>query len=90
MIYSAKLWDILGKNYWTYYGMYWYKIVGYICKTMGLIQKENKIILDKNYGIYWAKTIGNTMGYIWQNYEIYFIKYGIYLAKTMGYIGLRL
>ena len=36
-------------------------------------------ILGKNYGIYWAKTVG----YIWQ-------KQWIYWVKTMGYIGQKL
>ena len=26
--------DVFGKNYGTYYGIYRFKIVGYICKTM--------------------------------------------------------
>ena len=34
-----KVWDILGKHYGIYYGIYWLKIVGYICQ---------------NYGIYWS------------------------------------
>ena len=54
-------------------------------------------ILGKNYGIYWANTIGYIMGYICKNYGIYLRtmghilnNFGIYSAKTMGYIGLRL
>ena len=46
--------------------------------------------MGNNYGIYWTKTIGYIMGYIWQNLWNIFEKYGIYLANTLGYIGLRL
>ena len=31
-----KLWDILGKNYGISYGIYWLKIIGYICQTSGI------------------------------------------------------
>ena len=31
-LYSAKLWDVLGKNN----GIYWLKIVGYIWPTYGI------------------------------------------------------
>ena len=103
-IYSAKA---MG-HIWLTYGIYWsigyilqkprnvlwdilqdifVKTMGYICKAMGFIQKD--------YGIYLAKTIGYIMGYIWQILWDIFIKicdklgksYGIYSAITMGYIG---
>ena len=50
----------------------------------------------KNYGIYWAKTIGYFMAYIRQklwdiigkNYEIYYVIYWLKIVgKTMGYTG---
>ena len=53
-----KLWDILGKNYEMYYGIYLLKIVGYIWQ---------------NYGIYWSigyikqnqrEILGKIKGYI--------------------------
>ena len=47
---QQKLWDILGKKYETYYGIYWFKIVGYICKTMEFIQKDHGIIFSKTMG----------------------------------------
>ena len=85
-----KLWDILGKDYLIYFGIYWAKTIGYILGYIG-----------KNYGIYWAKTMrpigylgdkpwdiytknyGYIMGYIRQNL-------GIYLAKTKGHIEYKL
>ena len=44
-------------------------------------------IFVENYGIYWAKTKGDFMGYIWQKYAIYWAKIIIY---NLGYIGLKL
>ena len=54
--------------------------------------------IGKNYGIYWAKSIGYIMGYIWQTLRDIFGKnYGIFLeimwdifGKIMGYMRLRL
>ena len=47
-------------------------------------------IFGKNYGIYWAKTIGYFMGYILKTYDIldktFGIYYGIYWLKIVGYI----
>ena len=40
---------------------------------------KTKGYIGQNYGIYWAKTIGDISGYIGKNYEIYW-------AKIMGYI----
>ena len=64
---------------------------------MGYIWPKLWDIFGKNYGIYWAKTIGYIMGYIWKivGYickimEFIHKDHGIILGKTMGYIGLRL
>ena len=71
--------------------------MGYICKNYGIFSDKPMDIFGKNYGIYWANTIGYIMGYICKNYGIYLRtmghilnNFGIYSAKTMGYIGLRL
>ena len=45
-----KIWDILGKNYCIYFGIYWFKIVGLFGKTMGYTSPMD--ILIKIYGIY--------------------------------------
>ena len=42
--------------------------------------------IGQNYGIYWAKTIGYIMGYIWQTWDIFGKNYEIYWAKTIGYL----
>ena len=31
-----NLWDILGKDYRKYYGLYWFKIVEYILQKFGI------------------------------------------------------
>ena len=67
-----KLWDIL----WEIFGnifIYEYinqkmkdklgKIMGYICKKYRIFSENYRIY----YGIYWLKIVG----YIWQNYGIY-------------------
>ena len=74
MIYSAKTMGYIRQQLWDILWHILFKIVGYICKTMGFIQKDNGIILGKNYGIYWAKTIGYIMGNNCQNYGIYLQK----------------
>ena len=54
--------------------------MGYI---MGYIRQKLCDIFGKNYGIYWAKTMGYVMRYIGQ-------KVRVTLGRTMGYIGQKL
>ena len=66
-----KVWDILGKNYRIYYGIYCLKLVGYIWKIWNILVYWKYKVKDKGYikqnnGIYRAKFIGYTMGYICQ------------------------
>ena len=64
-------------------GYLWQQLWDILGKTMGYI--------GQNYGMFWAKTIGDISGYSWQklwdilgkNYGIY---YGIYWLKIVGYI----
>ena len=44
------------------------------------------IYLEK-YGIYLAKTIGDIMGYIWQNYGIYLLRLLVYSEKLWDIMG---
>ena len=88
-----KLWDILGKNYGIDYGIYWLKIVGYICQnseiywSIGYIKLKLRDGLGR-YGIYRGKFMGYTNQYIFQKlWDIFVISYGIYLPTTKGYIG---
>ena len=73
MGYIHKNYDILGKNFRTYYWIYWLKIVGYICQ---------------NYAIQWSigfirqklrNVLGKMMGYKRQ-------KRRGYICKTMEFI----
>ena len=73
---GQQLWDIFSQNNQKYYGIYWLKIVGYICKTMeywlfGYIKQKPRDILDK------------IMGYIGQ--KLWDILWDIFV-KAMGYI----
>ena len=66
-----KVWDILGKNYRIYYGIYWLKLVGYIWKMWNILVYWKYKVKDKGYikqnnGIYRSKFIVYTMGYICQ------------------------
>ena len=51
------------------------------------IFRKNIRYIWKNYGIYWAKTIGDIMVYIWQKLWDIFIKTTGIFGKTMGYDG---
>ena len=59
---------------------------------MGYIWQNLRDLFSQKYGIYLAKTLG----YIWQNYGIYWsmgyikIKLRDILGKIMGYIGQKL
>ena len=83
-----KLWDILGKNYGICYGIYWLKIVSYICQNSGIYSSIGSSKLKLRDGL-------GDMGYIGQKSwdilrDIFFKSYGIYLLKAMGYICLKL
>ena len=54
--------------------------MGYLCKNNGIFSERLLDILNKNFGIYWAKTIDNFMECIWQKlWDIF--------CKTMVYTG---
>ena len=46
---GQQLWDIFSQNNQKYYGIYWLKIVGYICKTM---EYWSFGYIKQNQGIY--------------------------------------
>ena len=68
-----KLWDILGKHYGIYYGIYWLKIVGYIWQNSGIywsigdIKIKLRDIFGKIIGYIWQKLFEKIMGYIRKN-----------------------
>ena len=54
-------------------GIYWDKTIGYF---KGCIRGKLRDILSKNYGVYYEIYLLKIVGYIWQNYWIYwFIGY---------------
>ena len=58
-------------------GYLWQQLWDILGKTMGYI--------GQNYGMFWAKTIGDISGYSWQKlWDILGKNYGIYI---MVYIG---
>ena len=61
--------DIVGKNYGIYNGIYWLKIVAYICQNSGIYWSIGYIKLKLRdglgeYEIYRRKIMGYTKGYI--------------------------
>ena len=50
--------------------MYLSKYIGYICKNYGIYLEKLWDLLDKNYELCWAKTIGYIMGYFLKLWEL--------------------
>ena len=73
--------DIVGRNYGIYYGIYWLKIVAYICQNSGIYWSIGYIKLKLGdglgeYGIKKEKSRDILR-------DIFFKRYGIYLLKYM-------